>query len=1184
MFLTQEKALKKIRQDKEKGDIVKARKRALDALKRWPDDFEIVREAVVSCIETGDNSQAASILKSALRKIPSKRKGIVELAKDAYYNSANPIIGSFLVELMVRTRNIDEISELLRRSHESFIKELIKRSETRSEGLRKEAQTTAAAESDLLLGLLYLEDNQHARAVEPLGRVLSSSTVEPEIVGNLLIKIEQQLPQDSRTKYLLGVVSLKLSHYDKAARRFFQCLELRDPPMDELLDSIDHIDENTDGYKLLKGEAIFRAGRFEEGAKLIREYTEESASAPSASFEEAVGPDPFGEQAENNHDKFLAQRLSLLVDAFPQSSEGAFLYADFLKKHGMMKEAVGVLSNLYENNESSIDELISWLDQDDEVLLTAPSKKLLAVLHLKKNDVEGALKAARIASDIDHSTIPELISMTRAKIEEGNDSPLLDVLLAELLSKAKDREGAEEILEKLKRENRIDKEELYRLTREVIKNCGTSANGVISAIELGFYNGEPTEALPYLIAIYRESPEEHENIAQRIRETAQSNDSYWKHVGKLLDEMSKEETLSFPFKFLHALAHLNTGEVERAIFEFDQLVMVNSDIGYELMEIYKNAVERSDDNPTLHLALYHLDLDSELYVDAAHHLCRTLELDPAQIRDIVPMFEKLVEMDKGNHLIWEEMLKSALRLNHTRLAQEVLKKAIASLPKEDSAALHIYGAEISLASGNIEDALKCFAVALTSQKTNLMSVGDKLYRLIEQSPNNPQAYFLLGETLLRLGEEEKSVDAFRRCTTLSASYMKTVAEKLEQLLPLSAKPYIISGALGEIYWKMRDRERGYRYLRDAQKGPNDYIHSLSEILAGLLGDGDEDSTESDVKSTERNDKDPLHLLYARNVILEERFEEAVEILERLWPNGEAPEAIIASLREISSKSPYQPEANRLLARIFIDSNNVENALEYAVNMISDTSNDIEKLDIMAGEFFELYRNESAFLIRYAALKGALHDETEALRYFYEALSLNNDAWEEILKEISSASWSKESSYAVKILRVDSLLAGGRAAEAFDEIKGIQTSNENAEEVAEKLTRIIELEKNREMITHTAKLLVENFGPARAVDFVNTHMEGLSDGESKETKIEFAEMLFGCGFPKEARDIFDKLLAAETDKNSILKHIERAYEDWAEARISEALERLQEGSVGEEEAEKAVEICIDRNRYDDAISI
>ncbi|HVO76931.1 MAG TPA: hypothetical protein VMT60_03010, partial [Candidatus Bathyarchaeia archaeon] len=54
LFLTQEKALKKILQERERGDLAKARKTAVEALEKWPDDYDLAIETAQACLDLSD--------------------------------------------------------------------------------------------------------------------------------------------------------------------------------------------------------------------------------------------------------------------------------------------------------------------------------------------------------------------------------------------------------------------------------------------------------------------------------------------------------------------------------------------------------------------------------------------------------------------------------------------------------------------------------------------------------------------------------------------------------------------------------------------------------------------------------------------------------------------------------------------------------------------------------------------------------------------------------------------------------------------------------------------------------------------------------------------------------------------------------------------------------------------------
>jgi hypothetical protein len=141
LFPTQEKALKKIYQERARGDLAKARKTAVEALEKWPEDYDLAIEAAQACLELSDYPQAANILKIAHKRHASRRDEILELARAAFMQSFSTLLGSFIVETLLKARNIEALSDILRSSPESFTADLAKRGETRSKNLAAEGRT-----------------------------------------------------------------------------------------------------------------------------------------------------------------------------------------------------------------------------------------------------------------------------------------------------------------------------------------------------------------------------------------------------------------------------------------------------------------------------------------------------------------------------------------------------------------------------------------------------------------------------------------------------------------------------------------------------------------------------------------------------------------------------------------------------------------------------------------------------------------------------------------------------------------------------------------------------------------------------------------------------------------------------------------------------------------------------------
>jgi tetratricopeptide (TPR) repeat protein len=1171
LFLTQEKALRRIVQDRERGDMNRARERAVEALAKWPDDYNLAIEAAQACIALSDYPQAANILKNAYKRHGDRRSDIMELARSAFGSSYNMLIGGFIIEALLRSRNLEDIANLLSGCPESFLGELVKRGETKAKNLSAAGQgdSALAGENELLLGLLYFEGKQFDRANASLGRALEILPDDAQSIGAVLVRVEQELPDSAQAKFYLGLASALLAHPDKAEIRFFQCLELEQPPLEKILSTIDAMREPSPNALLLRGEVLMRLGNAPDGIAAVRGYLAGQA---------APGAAPEGERADAAQSpepmRLAEARLSILPPDVFAHADITFLYCDVALGCNLMKRIVEVLDASMASVAENVPRVVAWLEHhEDTVASTAPGRYLLARAYLAGGNIEQGIASARLASDMDPSILPSLLESVRARVEGNPESePKLKALLSELYARAGDRESAEEILGGLKRQQALPEAELMGLSGEIMQRCGVLLTGVVSILEMGIERGSASEALPYLIAFCREKPEEHELLARDIEEIAEKHENGWRAVAELADALAKEETLSAPLRFLQATAHLYNGEVERAIFEFDQLIMINAGMRSRLVDIYEKAATHFDTNPTLHLALYHVCLEEELLADAARHLCRTLEIDPKQIRDVVSRFEKLVEREPENLHIWEELLKTSLAINHTNLAREILSRAIATLPPEKAAALHVYGARTSAADGQWEEALRCISLSLTSPHANLRALEEEIRRVIDRDPTNHQAHLLLGEALLRIGDESGGVAAFKRCLELSPSASTSVKEKLEKLLPLSSEPWLILSILGEIAWAEGQRDEAFHRFAAAQKGPREALADLSRSLERICASAPDDLR--------------LALLYARNLALENRHRDAVVVLERLISEDPTVTRTVTDiLLGILADEPMQLEANRLLARIFICLGDTAKALEPLVRLMSDEQTNPGKLGAVAAEFLALYEKNASFLIAYATLKARMEEPEEALARYRAAFDLDPGSGEAILRALRSRAWPDELSDTERILRADCLIAADTMEEAFTVLDTCLTNDgHTVDEIVRRLSRLIERKADKRYFSLGAALLASAGQIETAEKLVAKGCRVLDGEATLDLQIEFGETLYRAGEAARGERVFADVLAATANKQNVLRRIEWAAAQWIDRECAALGARLDSGTISESETARLVALTLDRNRPADALTL
>ncbi len=1172
MFLTQEKVLKKIFQDRSRGDLKRARKRALEALDRWPDDYNLAMEAIRLCIDLNDFHQAVSLLKPAIQKHPKNRSRILDYARETYRTSFNPFLGSFILELLLRGRDFEAIIDMLHTSHKSFIDDLIKRSETRSKGPEDSGQTSGQHYTDnkLLLGLLYMENEEFEKAVEPLGHALEQSPESAQAIGSRLLELERALPENSLVKYYIGLASTMLSHEEKGEPRFFQCLHLENPPLEKLLETVEGAKKRTANHDLLHGEILIRLERIDEGTALVRQYTSNEEPGWESEIKGNDIKQLFPEQFDRK--EFTFKRLSALAEQYPGRCEIVFCYCDIAVNQERIKESVQALEILSRENVESISGIIAWIENHESLNLTAPAQKLLAGLHLVSGKPEEVSRAALMAADMDPVQVPALIQLIENHLVSlSYDDPELQVVLAELHARGGDSQSAGEIIRKLDGENAIEGGELLRLAGEVLKHSGVTVQGIVSAVELGIRNGEVTGSLPYIVQFCQEHDDLHAELAEELQRMAGKIENSWPLMGELVDSMAEELQLTRPFRMLQANTHLQNGAVERAVFEYDQLLMLDDSLRPELMRIYKEVAGRYRENTTLHLALYQLYLEEEMLAEAAHHLGITLQLDRSQIRDVLERFDRLVEKEPKNRKIWEELIGSAIEMDHLDLAKELLGRAIAALTPEDAAALHIYGSRISIAEGNTEDGLRCIALTLTSRHADLRNITGEIENIVTRDPANPEARYLMGETLLRLGREQDAVDSLRQCLKLSPIYRNKVREKLEELRPVSIQPWLISGILGEIAWAEGRRDDARKFLSMAQGGPFEYLPELGKLLVRFL-----EETPDDIR---------LSLIHARNLSLEGHYRQSVALLEKMHgSHEETVRPITDILLELLDAEPDQADANMLLSRIMLRSGESVKSLEPVLRLLEAPDLDPDMLDRFLSEFIPVHGDSSEFLIPYARLKVRKNEHGEALELYRQALDRDGGSWERISSSIAGHAWPDEMSDASRMLAADCLLGGQRNDEAFDIIKGFTDPGPGIlDDVISRIAILAERNPDKEQYTFACRVLAHAGMLDRAEEFIRSGCDTLGEPDTLDLKTALAEALQGAGEAGRAAGLYREILESVDERQPVFKRIEETYEEWTRHELTSGLERAASGGLDEERIERLVNLALDLDDPESALA-
>ncbi|MBN1885345.1 MAG: tetratricopeptide repeat protein [Candidatus Krumholzibacteriota bacterium] len=1162
MFETQEKVLRKVYQDREKGDLARARQRAVEGLRKWPDDYDLAVEAVQLCFETEDFNEATRLLKSVMRHHPREKGNLLDLTRETCLHTWNPALAWFLLEVLVRGREIDAVRDLLRRAPAPLPDDLAKRARTRKRSLEENGQGRSPGSTDaaLLLGLCLLETGRHAEAAAALGSVLPKAPEIAHAVGEILVDLEREIPDDAETKFHIGLASIILEHPEKAETRFFQCLELDDPPLDRLRKVLEGHPSPSPAHDLLLGETLVRLGETAAGVETIRRFVEAADDAPPDGEIHRLLTGRVG-RAET-----AARRLELLAARFDATIAVVMLFAETAARIGLVAGIVDAFERCYLRDRSCGEAILRWIGEREEILLTGPAQRLIARIHLHDGAWEAATAAVRRSFELDRSQLDALGGMVD-EATASSDDPALRLLEAELCAMRGDAAEAERIAREMEERGSADNDDLMKITGAILTHCGVNIDTVSAAVQAAIRGGTPDEALPWVREYIRAGGDQ-EALAEAIAAAA-DGPGRWPGAVSLVDGLGDLD-LALPLRILQARAHLESGAVERAVLEFDGIMLRSAAFRFDLLAIYEEALARFDGNPTLHLALYHLHLDDDRPVQAARHLCRTLELDPGQIRDVLDRFNALVEANPTERGLWEEMLAAAVRMGHDDLARETLRRAVASLPEPDAAALHIYGARLSSGDGDSRDGLRCIALALTAPDADLRAVETELGRVIEREPENAEASFLLGDCLLRMGDEKQAVGSFERCLAVSGAFRTTIRERLEAALPRSVEPWTLSRLLGTIALNDGRSDDARRLFAAAQNGPAGEMAALGADLAAATGRAPDDTR--------------LALLFARNRVIEKRPDEAVAILERLAGDGgdlDRPAAGI--LDELLGVMPDHIAANRLLATIRLRGGDVEGSLAPALRLLELENEPPEAIGEAVAPFLDALGGDPRFIVPWGRLLARRGDHGGAIKAFRRALDIDTGCWERVLAGLDAASWPETIDGERRLLRADALIAGGRHEPAFALLSAPGAARGcEAKEIFRRLEALVDAAPEPAHFPFGGQLLARAGKIDEAEAFMRRGIDILGKENALEIEIELAEMLEAAGRGERAADIFRAVLGNAPDRAGVLKRIERSSTARRRREIDGCVGRLAELSA--DESARLARLAVDCGEAEAAMEI
>lgn len=276
-------ALDKALTEKLRGNHDKALKKLQEAIRSFPSEPALYLEAADVCFEAGESLGATQFLKKAHTRFADERERIVELARERASATNDPVIGKFLLEQLVKRRDLSGALECLNDLQDRAIRDLLQRSRTKRQSLHSASAGGYSLTGEMITnalseGVLCLRLGRFKEAVRTLLQVVEDKPVENEVVEPFFSRLEKAHPKSGRIRIGYAISLLAANNPEAAMTRFVQAAQAESPLADECLERVreyrDGVEHPAPSVDLAIFELLLIRNSYDEAAEVVERVLE----------------------------------------------------------------------------------------------------------------------------------------------------------------------------------------------------------------------------------------------------------------------------------------------------------------------------------------------------------------------------------------------------------------------------------------------------------------------------------------------------------------------------------------------------------------------------------------------------------------------------------------------------------------------------------------------------------------------------------------------------------------------------------------------------------------------------------------------------------------------------------------------------------------------------------------------
>ncbi|MEO0129138.1 MAG: tetratricopeptide repeat protein [candidate division WOR-3 bacterium] len=871
-----------------------------DNLTETEEAFPLYLELARLYFENQQRAEAVETLRTAQVVAPSRTDEIIGLLSDYFFRYTSIDAGDFLLQLYVSQEEYDELFKVLRAFNEREVKLLINRYEKLKQGIAtKKIFSKRDFENLIIYATIIFTFQDGKTALENIDFLLSTEGFQKQILG-WARAIARERFNDPYSALLLLKSLVYSGNAPEALSQAQRIYEKFPDFIDPLLDTLITLHPPPDlenSFNQFITELYVKKGDLD---------------ASLARLEELLKKDP------SKIDDVI-KTLRELQRMNPQNLKVLFSLADNLLNAGRISLAITEFDKILEID---AEQYSTVMQRYEKAFEKEPNNPLviqgLVNFYLKQKKIDEAIKVIDRAYKIDRGLIDEYIQNLNSILEQMPENFYGLYLLGLCYSHKGEGENASIVFETLLENGKYDL--VNQALDEILKTKPSDPVYLVLKAKALINLNKDDEAF----ALIKPHIDENNitNFISILDAILNHKPALAKDIIKIYNEYREREPILFDIAIARGYAY--SGENEKAIKKFEELIAneeTKDTTKRALLEVIK---ERPKAVPLLLTAARVFLKDGE--IEIATQFFKTAQMvDPKAFFEIIDEFYDTLKAFPKDREVWVLLIDTFFnRKLYDRVIEEA-KKGIEVFGNQ-AQYFNLRLGQALVESGNLSDSVRPLMLALDGETDYSNEVIGYLDKILAVDKSNVPAHFARGRALARAKRIDEAVEEYLLTARIVPARAEYVLDELKTISTKSiANPKVIF-AMGAIEINLKKYSEGIKHLVQSCELDNNLVSRVLPLLEKL------------------NTQLPSPLLsfnLARVYYLADLKSSAIKFFIDAQEKEPAfREPAISEMKKICNEEPQDIEARKGLAQIYLNYNNLEDALYTTEEVFQIDKNEI----------------------------------------------------------------------------------------------------------------------------------------------------------------------------------------------------------------------------------------------------